>query len=58
MRKSFEHIQLDYQSKKVKLSHQAYHSGTPILKGPYSTMYLVDPGLSDNMLVLVLQRLQ
>tara|TARA_B100000683_G_scaffold163195_2_gene157162 strand:+ start:1460 stop:3517 length:2058 start_codon:yes stop_codon:yes gene_type:complete len=45
MRKSFEHIQLDYQSKKSrKLSHQAYHSGTPpFLRGPYSTMYLSRP---------------
>ena len=45
MRKSFEHIPLDYQSKKSqKLSHQAYHSGTPpFLRGPYSTMYLSRP---------------
>ena len=45
MRKSFEHIHLDFQSKKSqKLSHQEYHSGIPpFLRGPYSTMYLSRP---------------
>ena len=45
MRKSFEHIQLDFHSKKSKkLSHQEFHSGTPpFLRGPYSTMYLSRP---------------
>ena len=45
MRKSFEHIHLDFQSKKSqKLSHQKYHSGIPpFLRGPYSTMYLSRP---------------
>ena len=45
MRKSFEHIQLDFHSKKSQnLSHQEFHSGTPpFLRGPYSTMYLSRP---------------
>ena len=45
MRKSFEHIHLNFQSKKSqKLSHQEYHSGIPpFLRGPYSTMYLSRP---------------
>ena len=45
MRKSFEHIHLDFQSKKSqKLSHQEHHSGIPpFLRGPYSTMYLSRP---------------
>jgi len=45
LRKSFEHIHLDFQSKKSqKLSHQEYHSGIPpFLRGPYSTMYLSRP---------------
>ena len=45
MRKSFEHIQLDFQSKKSqKLSHQEYSFwDPPFLRGPYSTMYLSRP---------------
>ena len=44
MRKSFEHIQLDYQSKKVK-NYLIKHIilVPPFLRGPYSTMYLSRP---------------